>query len=112
MIDEFGADDVDPENGIVAYGYTQAAVFEYVLGQVDELSRSAVINALRTIDTEGLGLALDGVQIKMGADDPFLAENLQLIQYDSANKYFENVGEVIDFEGKTADLTPEDLING
>ncbi len=48
----------------------------------------------------------------MGADDPFLAENLQLIQYDSANKYFENVGEVIDFEGKTAELTPEDLITG
>ena len=112
VIDEFGADDVDPENGIVAYGYTQAAVFEYVLGQVDELSRSAVINALRTIDTEGLGLALEGVQIKMGADDPFLAENLQLVQYDSANQYFENVGEVIDFEGKTAELTPEDLING
>ncbi len=112
VIDEFGADDVDPENGIVAYGYTQAAVFEYVLGQVDELSRSAVINALRTIDTEGLGLALDGVMIKMGADDPFLAENLQLIQYDAANQYFENVGEVIDFEGKTAELTPEDLING
>ena len=112
VIDEFGEADVDPENGIVAYGYTQAAVFEYVLGQVDELSRSAVINALRSIDTEGLGLALDGVKIKMGADDPFLAENLQLIQYDAANKYFENVGEVIDFEGKTADLTPEDLING
>ncbi len=112
VIDEFGADDVDPENGIVAYGYTQAAVFAYVLGQVDELSRSAVINALRSIDTEGLGLALDGVSIKMGEDDPFLAENLQLVQYDSANQYFENVGEVIDFEGKTADLTPEDLITG
>ena len=96
----------------MAYGYTQAAVFAYVLGQVDELSRSAVINALRSIDTEGLGLALDGVKIKMGSEDPFLAENLQLIQYDSANKYFENVGDVIDFEGKTAELTPEDLING
>lgn len=112
VIDQYGAKDVDPENGIVAYGYTQAAVFQYVLEQSPELSRSAVLNTLRTIDTEGLGLALDGVKIKMGADDPFLAENLQLIQYDATNKYFENIGDVIDFEGKTADLTPEDLING
>jgi branched-chain amino acid transport system substrate-binding protein len=112
VIDEFGADDVDPENGIVAYGYTQAAVFQYVLEQSPELSRSAVLNTLRTIDTEGLGLALDGVKLKMSEDDAFLAENLQLVQYDASNSYFENVGEVIDFEGQTAELTPEDLITG
>ncbi len=109
---EFGESDVDPENGIVAYGYTQAALFQHVLEQSPELSRSAVLNTLRTIDTEGLGLMLEGVSAKMSADDPYLAENLQLVQYDASNKYFENVGEVIDFEGKTKDVTPGDLING
>lgn len=111
-LDQYGADDVDPDNGIVAYGYTQAAVLVYVLEQSPELTRASVLDTLRTIDTDGLGLTVDGVKLKMSADDPFLAEDLQLIQYDAAAKYFENVGDVIDFEGKTADLTPEDLING
>lgn len=109
---EFGASDVDPENGIVAYGYTQAALFQHVLENSPELTRSAVLNTLRNIDTEGLGLLIEGVPAKMSADDPFLSENLQLIQYDAENAYFENVGEVLDFEGKTKELTPEELITG
>ena len=109
---QYGASDVDPDNGIVAYGYTQAALLQYVLEQSPELTRSAVLDTLRNIDTEGTGLLLDGVQAKMSADDPFMAENLQLIQYDAANKYFQNVGQIIDFEGKTAEVTPADLING
>lgn len=109
---EFGEADVDPENGIVAYGYTQAALFVHVLEQVEELTRSNVLDALRTIDTADLGLLMEGVQAKMDwEDDPFLAENLQLIQYSAANGYFDNVGEIIDFEGKTAEFTPEELIN-
>ncbi|CAN5796501.1 hypothetical protein BH10ACT1_BH10ACT1_35170 [soil metagenome] len=110
-IAEFGASDVDPENGIVAYGYTQAALLQYVLEQSPELTRASVLDTMRTIDTKDLGLLIDGVNAKMSADDPYLAENLQLIQYDATNKYFTNVGDVIDFEGKTKDLTPEDLIN-
>ncbi|QXC60462.1 ABC transporter substrate-binding protein [Aquihabitans sp. G128] len=108
---EFGDDKVDPDNGIVAYGYTQAALLQYVLEQSPKLTRSSVLDTLRTIDTKGLGLLIDGVDAKMSADDPYLAENLQLIQYDAGNKYFTNVGDVIDFEGKTADLTPKDLID-
>ena len=110
IIDEFGADDVDPENGIVAYGYTQGALLVKVLGDSPKLTRSDVLNTLRTIDTKDVGLLVEGVTAKMSADDPFLAENLQLIQYDAANKYFTNVGELIVFEGKTGDLTPKSLI--
>ncbi len=111
-LEEFGASDVDPDNGIVAYGYTQAALLVHVLENSPELTRAAVLDTLRSIDTEGQGLLIDGVMAKMSADDPFLAENLQLIQYNSGAAYFENVGEVLDFEGQTADLTPADLING
>lgn len=105
-------EEVDDDNGIVAYGYTQAALFEYVLEQSPELSRSAVLETLRNIDTEGQGLLVDGATAKMGADDPYLVEDLQLIQYTFDGEYFENVGELIDFEGKTKDVTPEDLISG
>ncbi len=111
-LSEFGAKDVDADNGIVAYGYTQAAVLQYVLEKSPKLTRSDVVNTMRTIDTKGLGLLIDGVNAKMSADDPYLAENLQLIKYDAGNKYFTNLGDIIDFEGKTKDLTPKDLVNG
>jgi branched-chain amino acid transport system substrate-binding protein len=113
VLDEFGADDVDPENGIVAYGYTQAAVFVEVLKGLDELTRPALMDAMHAIDDiSGVGLLIDGVSVKTSADDPYLAENVQLIQYDAAEAHFNNVGdEVLDFEGKTADITPKGLIN-
>ncbi|CAN5129611.1 ABC transporter substrate-binding protein [soil metagenome] len=111
VLDGYAEPDVDPENGIVAYGYTQAALFVHVLEESPEASRSAVLDTMRNIDTEDLGLLIEGVPAKMSDEDPFLAENLQLIQYNAAEAYFEDVGEVIDFEGQTAEITPEELIN-
>lgn len=112
-IDKFGEADVDPTNGIVAYGYTQAAIFVHVLENSPELTRSAVLNTLRNIDTdEQLGMLVEGVTLKMGADDAFLAENVQTVQYDAKAAHFNNVGEILDFEGKTTEITPGDLING
>lgn len=110
-MEEFGADDADPENGIVAYGYTQAAIFVEVLKGLDELSRSSLMNAMYEIEDLSAGLLIDGVTVNTSADDRYLAENVQMIQYDAANAYFTNVGDVLDFEGTTADITPEDLIN-
>ena len=51
------------------------------------------------------------MKVQTSADDPFLAEYLQMVQYDAAAGHFNNVGEVLDFEGKTAEFTPGDLIN-
>ena len=111
-IEEFGAADIDPENGIVAYGYTQAAILVEVLKGLETLDRVSLMEAMRNIDgITGVGMLVDGVEVRTSADDPFLAENLQLVQYDGAAGHFNNVGEVLDFEGKTAELTPEDLIN-
>lgn len=111
-IEEFGDAEIDPENGIVAYGYTQAAILVEVLKGLDTLDRVSLMEAMRSIDglTE-VGMLVDGVEVRTSADDPFLAENLQLVQYDGAAGHFNNVGEVLDFEGQTAELTPEDLIN-
>jgi branched-chain amino acid transport system substrate-binding protein len=111
-LDEFGADDVDPENGIVAYGYTQAAIMVEVLQGLDTLDRASFMEAMHSIDgIEGAGMLIDGVKVQTSADDPFLAEYLQMVQYDAAAGHFNNVGEVLDFEGKTAEFTPGDLIN-
>ncbi len=45
-----------------------------------------------------------------GEDDRFMGETFSLIQYDGAAGHFNRIGELIDFEGQTADNTPEDLI--
>jgi branched-chain amino acid transport system substrate-binding protein len=109
-LDEYGEADVDPENGIVAYGYTQAAILVKILEGLDELTRPALMNAMYEIDDLSAGLLIDGATVNTSEDDRFLVENVQLIQYDAGNAYFTNVGDVLDFEGQTAELTPPDLI--
>ena len=107
---DFAADDVDPENGIVAYGYTQAALFVEILKTLDAPTRSGLVNAMYELEGLTAGLLLDGVTVNTSADDRFLAEDVQLIQYDADNAYFTNVGDVLDFEGTTTELTPPELI--
>lgn len=109
-LEEFGADDVDPENGIVAYGYTQAAILVDVLAGLDTLDRSSLMNAMYEISDLQTGLLIDGAPVNTSAEDRYLVENVQLIQYDAENAYFTNVGDVLDFEGQTVELTPSELI--
>ena len=40
-----------------------------------------------------------------------MGETTQLVQYDAAKKYFNDVGPLVDEEGKTASISPPDLIN-
>jgi branched-chain amino acid transport system substrate-binding protein len=110
-LEEYGADDVDPENGIVAYGYTQGALLVEILESLDTLDRGTLMNKMYDLKDVTGGLLLDGVEVNTSPEDRFLAEDVQMIQYNAANKYFENVGEVLDFEGTTTDITPENLIN-
>ena len=107
---KYGADDVDPENGIVAYGYTQGALLVEILQSLPKLDRATLMNKMYDLKDVTGGLLLDGVEVNTSPDDRFLAEDVQMIQYDAANKYFTNVGEVLDFEGTTPDITPADLI--
>lgn len=110
-LEEYGADDVDPENGIVAYGYTQGALLVEILASLDTLDRVTLMNKMYDLKDVTGGLLLDGVEVNTSPEDRFLAEDVQMIQYNAADGYFENVGEVLDFEGTTTDITPEDLIN-
>ena len=63
-----------------------------------------------------VGLLLPGVGVATGPDDAYLGEALQLAQYEfigqGQRNHFVPQGDLVDFEGKTADLTPEGLING
>ena len=111
VLAEFGEEGVDPENGIVAYGYTQADILKQVLEGLPELSRGALMNAMYEIDEMTSGLMIDGSFVNTSEDDRYLAENVQLVQYDSAGGYFNYLGEVLDYEGQTAELTPPDLID-
>lgn len=110
-LDKYGASDVDPDNGIVAYGYTQGALLEEILKGLPELTRSNLMNAMYNLKDLKGGLLIDGVSVNTSPDDRFLAEDVQLVQYNADKAYFENASEVLDFEGTTTEITPEDLIN-
>ena len=111
VLAEYGEADVDPENGIVAYGYTQADILKQILEGLPELTRGNLMNAMYELDGLTSGLMIDGSTVTTNADDRYLAENVQLVQYDSAGGYFNYLGDVLDYEGQTAELTPPDLID-
>lgn len=100
------------QNAIVAYGWTQAEVLVHALEQAEEPTRLAVMESVRNLDGFDTDMAQDGVSFSTsGADDAYLGESLVLVQYDSAAGHFNEItGDVIDFEGRTAELTPEELI--
>ena len=74
------------------------------------------MEAMHNLDVSDVGLLLPGVIVATGADDAYMGEALQPAQYEFAGEgqrnHFVPQGEIVDFEGETADLTPEDLING
>jgi branched-chain amino acid transport system substrate-binding protein len=103
--------DADIENGIVAYGWTQGALLVEALEQTPELNRQSFMQTVRSLDGVGGGMLLPDVTVTTDSpDDPFMGETIQMVQYDAAAAHFNNVGDLIDFEGQTPDLTPEELI--
>lgn len=84
-------------------GWTTAEVTVAILAQAAEspegLTRASIINAARNFEYTP-SLARPGVTDKMaGEEDPFLAESLQVVQYDADTATFSNIGELItDFE--------------
>jgi branched-chain amino acid transport system substrate-binding protein len=107
----------DPENAIIAHGWTQAAIFVEALKAAEAPTRLAVMESLHNLDgVRDVGLLLPGVSITTGEGDAFMGESLQLAQYEfsgpEARNHFELRGELIDLEGQTLGLTPEDLVSG
>lgn len=109
--------EADVENGIVAYGWTQAALLVEALENAEAPTRLAVMESIRNLDgVSDLGVLLPGVSISTSPDDAYMGETLQLAQYnfqgENERNFFELLDEPVDFEGETAELTPEDLITG
>jgi branched-chain amino acid transport system substrate-binding protein len=105
--------EADVGNGIVAYGWTTAALLEHALGKATAANRLAVMQAVRTLtEANGVGLQLPDAQWTVSADDWFLGEEFNIVQYSTADGFFKTVGDLQKLDGKTASITPPNLING
>lgn len=113
-VNQYYPEDFRPTNAIVGYGYTQAAMLVEALEQMEEPTRLALMESVRNLEATDVGLLLPGTTVATGEDDAYFGETLELAQYvfDGDASYFELSGEPSDFEGQTADLTPEELISG
>jgi branched-chain amino acid transport system substrate-binding protein len=116
-VKQYQGKDFDPQNAIVSYGWTQAAVFVEALKAAKAPTRLAVMESLHNLDgIHDVGLLLPGASMSTSKDDAYMGESLQLLQYDflgnGKRNHFVPQGDLTSFEGKTADLTPQDLITG
>jgi hypothetical protein len=75
------------------------AILKQALESPEGLTRASIINAARNFDQVGT-LTREGVRMKMnGLTDQFIAESLQVVQYDADTRLFTDIGELItDFE--------------
>jgi len=112
-IAQYEPPEVDPTNGIVSYGWTTAALMAEVLHRSPALDRVSVMETARTLSgVKDIGTMLAGQVLDVSADDWFLGEMFNLVQYATADGYFSAVGSMHDESGKTESMTPPDLING
>ncbi|MDQ1468445.1 MAG: branched-chain amino acid transport system substrate-binding protein, partial [Actinomycetota bacterium] len=101
----------DATDGIVAYGWTTAALFAEILHRSPALTRSAVMETARTLnDVKGVGLELPDASWSTSASDWFIGEDFQLIQYSVAQGHTNPIGSITDDSGKTASLSPPSLL--
>jgi branched-chain amino acid transport system substrate-binding protein len=109
---QYGGNDIDLENTIVAYGWTMGALLVDTLSNAEELTRPAVMEQALNIEnlTTGLTLPESVINTSIADGDKFPLEVLQLMQYSEQLGYYEFLGDPQDFEGQTADLTPENLL--
>ncbi|MGQ0825958.1 MAG: ABC transporter substrate-binding protein [Actinomycetota bacterium] len=105
--------DADPTNGIVAYGWSAAALLHASLEATPELNRLAVMQTARTLsDLSDIGLQLPDASWSVGPEDWFLGEEFNLVQYSVADGYFAPQGEMVVADDLTEEITPDQLING
>jgi len=115
-IRQYQPDGFRETNAIVGYGYTQAAVFVEALAAAEAPTRLALMEAMHGLDVSDVGLLLPGVVVATGPDDAYMGEAMQPARYEFVGEgqrnHFVPQGEIVDLEGQTPTLTPEDLITG
>lgn len=104
--DDAGADadggGVDPDDPLVALGWTMGDLFVRALVSSSGVSRSEVAAALTSLDVTGAGLVFDGIGLVTGEGDHFLGESARVVRFDLADSSFTPVSEVHAFEGGVA----------
>ena len=66
----------------------------------------------RTITgAKDVALQLPGSTWNTSANDWFIGEDFQLIQYNLAEEHFDPVGSLVKDDGKTAELSPASLLD-
>jgi branched-chain amino acid transport system substrate-binding protein len=101
----------DTSDGIVAYGWSTAAVFQQILEASPKLDRVSVMEAARTLaGIKGAGLQVPGSTWTTSPSDRFLGETFQLVKYNKAEGHTTAIGPLTDLNGKTAELSPPDLL--
>jgi branched-chain amino acid transport system substrate-binding protein len=102
----------DRGDGIVAYGWSTAAILQKILEASPKLDRVSVMETARTLKgISGVGLQLPGSTFDTSKTDWFLGETFQLIKYNKAAGHTETIGPITDLDGKTAALSPPKLLN-
>jgi branched-chain amino acid transport system substrate-binding protein len=102
----------DVSDGIVAYGWSTAALMQKILEAAPKLDRPSVMEAARTLkDISGAGLQLPGSTWNTSKTDWFIGETFQLVKYDKAAGHTVAIGTISDLDGKTAALSPRQLLN-
>ena len=98
------------DDGIVAYGWTTGALLVKTLESSPKLDRGSVMEAARTFtDVSDVGLQIPAAKWNTSADDWFIGETFQFVQYDATARHTTAVGPLTDDDGKTASLTPAEL---
>jgi branched-chain amino acid transport system substrate-binding protein len=102
----------DLQDGIVAYGWTTAALFVKALELAKTVDRVTVMNALHTLPSvKDVALQLPGSTWTTSATDAFIGETFQMVQYDAKAGHTNPIGPLIDDNGKTASLSLAALLN-
>ncbi|MBI2710269.1 MAG: ABC transporter substrate-binding protein [Actinobacteria bacterium] len=103
---------LDLTNGIVAYGWTQGALFVKALQAAKAPTRLAVMESVYNMNGVRAGLLRPGFSITTSQNDRYMGEKVQFGRYNAAKGYFEDLGSPEDFEGRTASITPKAVITG
>jgi branched-chain amino acid transport system substrate-binding protein len=101
----------DVTDGIVAFGWTQGALVAHILESSPKLDRVSVMDTARNLkDVTGIGLQLPNSTWDTSANDWFLGETFQFIQYDATAGHSKPLGPLTNLDGKTAELSPQVLL--
>ena len=83
----------DPHEGIIAYGWTTAALLVKTLEGAKALNRASVMESARALtDLSGVGLQLTDSKWNTNANDWFIGETYQFIKWDATAGHSVAVG--------------------